>query len=89
MSLPAHESLCYAGKTDRQPEVVNFKKEWKRRLLKQLQQPSVQGLAGMGGLKHQPRLVFQAAAVLGVRQDIIESAIRRYSSLQMDGSSSQ
>ena len=89
MSIPAHISLCFAGKTEWLPEVVNYKTEWKRQLLKKLQQPNVQGLAGMGGLKHQPRLVFQAAAVLGVRRELIESAITRYNALQMGKASKQ
>ena len=64
--------------------MVNWKKEWRRRLLLKLQQPKVQGLAGMEQVRHQARLVFQAAAVLGVRHEVIESAANRFTQLHLD-----
>ena len=75
-------ALCRAENIERRPELVNWKNEWKRRLLLKLQQPKVQGLAGMAEVRHQARLVFQAAAVLGVRHEVIQSAANRFTLLQ-------
>ena len=63
-------------------EVVDYKREWKRRLLQTLKQPEVPDLAAMEGLGGNAKLVFQAAEVLGIRQGIIESAIRQFTVLQ-------
>jgi len=79
--------VCSAENARTAPEVVNYKVEWKRRLLQKLQQPDIQGLAGMHEVKHGARLVFQAAGVLGVRQKIIESAIKQFTALQAEASS--
>ncbi len=64
--------------------MVSQKTEWRRRLLLKLQQPKVQGLSGMEQVRHQARLVFQAAAVLGVRHEVIESAANRFTQLHLD-----
>ena len=82
MMLSVSFHLCPAGNDRQVPEAVNYRQEWKRQLLRRLQQPDVQGLAGMQGVKRQARLVFQAAAVLGVRREIIESAISRLAALE-------
>ena len=81
-NCPAHTPQCSAEHSESHPEVINYKTEWKRQLLRKLQQPKVQGLAGLEKVKHQARLVFQAAAVLGVRHEIIESAVARFVALQ-------
>ena len=62
--------------------MINYKRERKRRLLQTLKQPEVPDLAGMEGLGGNAKLVFQAAEVLGIRQGIIESAIKRFTVLQ-------
>ena len=62
--------------------MINRKHEWRRQLLQTLKQPDVPDLAGMEGLGANAKLVFQAAEVLGIRQGIIESAIRRFTALQ-------
>lgn len=84
MSLSAEGALCHAEGTERPPELVNWKNEWKRRLLLKLQQPKVQGLAGMAEVRHQARLVFRAAAVLGVRHEVIQSAAKTFTLLQSE-----
>ena len=71
-----------AGDKEKPPEVIDYRKEWQRRLLQRLSQPDVPGLAGMEGLEHDAGLALQAAAVLGVRQSVIESAISKFSALR-------
>ena len=62
--------------------MIDYRREWKRRLLQTLKQPEVPDLAGMEGLGGNAKLVFQAAGVLGIRQGVIESAIKRFTVLQ-------
>ena len=82
--LSVWRAPCRAGDTEGPPELVNWKTEWMRQLLLKLQQPKVEGLAGMDGVRHQAKLVFQAAAVAGVRHEVIESAAKRFTFLQSD-----